>query len=512
MEFYMKKTLYFAFFALMLFVISGFASPNMLTYADLPEEVTIENLDISLYATMGDYDPLPNENNEYSLDFQNFDENNTITTANNPYGTYYIGVTLDCQPSYDGLSDDAKFQIFNDVRNNIYINGNKVEFTNNEVINENNYIIYCPDRSDYYINTKIFIRITPIKAGITIISCDVYNTSANLTLNCKYATPSTLSLEYDTNLTNQLYENFQPITFTAVPNYQNWLDQNTPFHFEWAINSEIVSEISSNSFTLTKNLIQIGNYIITVSINDTILQASAEIHVNTEEGYIVTIDITGELEFVHGEYRQPIQFTASIPVQETYTVDWFMKAPDNSIFNYQSTSPSYEFISTQYSIGDYKVFAVVRYNGNNYYSQVSTIRVKPVELEGNVNITLNVSEYQNEYTGLTAYEFSIDAKNYFKNEDIIWFVSIQDDSSIGVVRRQIGYTFNFQPTRAENYLVSVYSLEGSQLNPLASQEVTPRRIGQNYVFWIYLLSITGAIIILGVVSIIISNKAREKIW
>lgn len=512
----MKKTLYFAFFALMVFVTLGFASTNSVVFADLPSNVTASSIDIALYDAMGNSNPLPNENNVYSIDFHDFDENSAINaTSNNPYGTFYIGITVNTQPLYEALNPDEKLQIFRDVRNGrdekegIFISGSRVSFGNSEITNNGNYIVYSPELSEFYEGARIFIRITPIKSAITSISCEVYNLSAQLTLNCEYATPNILTI--DPPVSNQLYETFQPVTFTATPNYQDWLDQDNPLTYEWTLNSQLQTG-NTNTFTVTNDIIAVGDYTIAVTIPGTILQASAVLHIGTEQSYTVTVTHNGELEFVRGEYFQPIRFDASIPVQETYTVDWFLKSPDSSIYDFQLTAPAYDFLSAEYSIGEYKVFAIVRYNSENYYSEIFTITINPAQVEESHTFTINIEQYENDYTGLTGYEFSIDAKNYFKNKDIIWVVSIQDNSIIGVVRRQVGYTFNFQPTRAENYLVSVYSLEGGQLNPLASQEVTPRRIGQNYVFWIYLLSITGAIIILGVVSIIISNKAREKIW
>lgn len=504
----MKKTLYFAFFALMVFVTLGFASTNSVVFADLPSDVTASSIDIALYDAMGNSNPLPNENNVYSIDFHDFDENSAINaTSNNPYGTFYIGITVNTQPLYEALTPDEKLQIFRDVRNGIFINGSSVSFGNSEITNAGNYIVYSPELSEFYEGARIFIRITPIKSAITSISCEVYNLSAQLTLNCEYATPNILTI--DPPVSNQLYETFESVTFTATPNYQDWLDQDNPLTYEWTLNSQLQTG-NTNTFTVTNDMIAVGDYTIAVTIPGTTLQASAVLHIGTEQSYTVTVTHNGELEFVYGEYLQPISFNASIPVQETYTVDWFLKSPDSSIYDFQLTAPAYDFLSAEYSIGEYKVFAIVRYNSENYYSEIFTITINPAQVEESHTFTINMEQYENDYTGLTGYEFSIDAEDYFLSDQIVWFV--RDDG--GSRRSQTGFTFNFQPTEIKNYVITVYSQVGSTLTPLNSpgESITPRRIGQVVDIWVYVVIAAAVIVILGVVSIIISNKAREKIW
>ena len=512
----MKKTLYFAFFALMLFVTLGFATTNSVVFADLPSEVTASSIDIALYDSMGNSSPLPNENNVYSIDFHDFDENSAINaTSNNPYGTFYIGITVNTQPLYEALTPDEKLQIFRDVRNGIFINGSSVSFGNSEITNAGNYIVYSPELSEFYEGARIFIRITPIKSAITSISCEVYNLSAQLTLNCEYATPNILTI--DPPVSNQLYETFQPVTFTVTPNYQDWLDQDNPLTYEWTLNSQLQTG-NTNTFTITNDMIAVGDYTIAVTIPGTTLQASAVLHIGTEQSYTVTVTHNGELEFVYGEYLESvglITFNASIPVQEEYSVDWFLKSPDSSIYDFQLTAPAYDlFVNKnnleEYSAGQYKVFAIVRYNSENYYSEIFTITINPAQVEESHTFTINMEQYENDYTGLTGYEFSIDAEDYFLSDQIVWFV--RDDS--GSRRSQTGFTFDFQPTEIKNYVITVYSQIGSDLTPLNSpgESITPRRIGQVVDIWVYVVIAAAVIVILGVVSIIISNKAREKIW
>lgn len=511
----MKKTLYFALFAMILLVAGGFVSTNLFAYADLPNNVTCSGLNMALYDEMTNLNPISDSNNNADLPFHNFDETSAFDAKNNnPYGTFYIGIKVDTQPIYDGLTDDEKLQIFRDVTGHISINGTAVSFGNNEVVNEGNYILYAPELSDYYANTLIFIRITPLKAGVTSISCDVYGHSAFLTINCEYATPSTLTLSYDESLLNQLYENFEPIIFTAIPNYQDWLDPNTPIVYEWSLNFQVISGQTSDTLTVTADMIAVGNFTIVVTIPNTTLQTSANFHITTEESYQVTIDVNGKLEFIYGEDLQPITtFTATIPVQDSYTVDWYLKSPEDSVYTHQTnqtTPKSYDFISTQFGIGEYKIFAVVEYNSKNYYSEITTIKINPETLDEDKNFEITVVEYTNRYTGLTAYRFSINANNYFLNDQIVWFV--RDDNN-GSRRAQVGFTFDFQPTEVRNYVITVWSQVGSSLTQLNTGEsITPRRVGPTSDIWIYLVIAAVAILALGIISTLIANKAREKIW
>ena len=507
----MKKQIYFVFFALLLFLIGGFASTNDIVHAEMPDGVRLDGLEIALYDSTANSTPLENTSSVYNLAFDNnFDENSQISTTNNPYGTYYIGITVNTQPIYDGLSVDDKLRIFREITANISINGSKVVFSNGEANNEGNYMLYAPESPEYYQDSKIFIRITPIKAGTMPISCTINDITTQMTLNLMYATPSVVTLECDEALLNQLFESYNPVTFTAVLNYQEWLDPTKQYTFDWTLNTQPVSGQNSQTLTIEKDMIAVGDYIVAVTVPGTTLQASKKLTIITEQDYPVTVTHSSQLEFTLGETLTPVSFTATIPVQDDYAVNWYLKTPDSVFYQYQTTSSALNFNTMQYDAGEYKVLAIVRYQDKDYYSKIYTIKINPAEMTEEYDFTVDIIEYSNEYTGLTGYQFSIDVQQHFLNNQIVWFV--RDDT--GTSRRQTGFTFNFQPTEIKNYVITVFSQVGSQLTPLTKtgQSITPRRIGNTVNIWTYVAIAVSVILVVGIASIIISNKAREKIW
>ena len=520
----MKKTIYCVFCAIMLILIGTFSSNSTIVYAALPDSVSdVSSLDMQLYDSLSNITPI-SQNGVATLEFQTFDENSTINTTNNPYGTYYIGIQVNTVPViYESLEENEKLAIYGDVTASIKINGTPVTFENNYATSQDNYILFTQSTFEYYGNSRIYIQIVPIKPGPNIIECEVYGQRAQLTINCEYAMPSQLSLEYDLSLKNQLLESYEPITFTVKPNYQKWLDPNQQIIYEWALNSKIISGQTSDSFTVTKDMIAVGKYTIAVTVPNTELQASDNIEIKTEIKYVVDITHNGELEFTYGEYLQPISFSASIPVQDSYTIDWYLKTPQSEIYTYEQTSQNFDFIHTNYSAGIYKIFAVARLNSESYYSPVQVVTIHQKQIDETINLTISVNEVKNQSTGLTSFEFSIqnledetfDIQNYYEADSIEWWIS---DDSGNVSRAGIGYTFNFPPTEINTYDVRIYARKGGSLiNLLQNQnpdyiEVTPRRVGQAINIWVYVIVAAVLIMIIGVVSIIISNKAREKIW
>ncbi len=512
----MKKTIYFVFCAIMLLVVGFFSSASGVAFADLPQGITVNSLDIQLYDSMSNSLPL-SQGGVANLDFQNFDENEPISTSNNPYGTYYIGITVNTRPTiYENLDEDQKLTIYGDVTGNISINGSPVNLENNQATSAGNYILFTQTTPDYYSTYgKIFIRIVPIKAGSTIIECSVYDQTAQLTLNCEYATPSALTLEYDDTLKNQLLESFQPITFTVTPNYLDWLDNSQTITYEWTLNSKVITNQTSNTFTLTEDMIAVGEYTISVIVPSTTLQASETITIGTEIDYIVKIAHDSSLD-IYYEDPHPINFSASIPVQDSYEIDWYVKTSDSSVYEYEQTSQNFGF---QYiTPGEYKVFAVARLNSNSYYSPVQVVTIHPQKVQGQtLNLIIVENVIENKYTGLTSYEFSIQSQDenisvedYFLPSQIEWYV--KDTSEQLPVRAQVGYTFTFNPTETQEYIITLSTRDGGTTIPLVQTSVTPRRVGQVVDIWIYIIIAVAVILIIGVASIIISNKAREKIW
>lgn len=507
----MKKLMYcvmFAFSFLLIGVCVSTFTINEIAHAALPDNISAQSISSGLYYnTIGD--ALISENNVYSLAFNNnFAEDETIDTTNNPYGTYYLGIDIETYPrNYADLDYSEKQQIYRDVLSNITINGTLISFNDNEVTNQGNYILYADDDNAEYFDTydRMYIRIVPIKAGSTNISCSIYNLNTQISIDCAYANPTSLTLEYDQSLLNQLYENFQPVTINTSLNFQDWLNSDTSYTYEWMLGSQLLTNTTS-SLTVDKSMIKIGNYLVTVTIEGTLLQASVRLVITTEQDYDVTVTVDQNLlEQNYTDVPVPIEFDASIAVQESYEVSWYLKSPNSLIYSLQPTTSSrYTFITTEHGIGEFKVFAVVSYENTNYFSQLYTIKINPREVQQGQVFNITYTEYVSENTGLTAYRCSVDAEEYYESEDVIW--------SVNGIQYANGLTFNFEPTQAQEYIISVRMRNTNGTYTTAPAVPLTARVVQQVEMWVYILIAAVVIVIICIASILISNKAREKIW
>ena len=351
----------------------------------------------------------------------------------------------------------------------------------------------------------MYIRIVPIKAGSTNISCSIYNLNTQISIDCAYANPTSLTLEYDQSLLNQLYENFQPVTINTSLNFQDWLNSDTSYTYEWMLGSQLLTNTTS-SLTVDKSMIKIGNYLLTVTIEGTLLQASVRLVITTEQDYDVTVTVDQNLlEQNYTDVPVPIEFDASIAVQESYEVSWYLKSPNSLIYSLQPTTSSrYTFITTEHGIGEFKVFAVVSYENTNYFSQLYTIKINPREVQQGQVFNITYTEYVSENTGLTAYRCSVDAEEYYESEDVIW--------SVNGIQYANGLTFNFEPTQAQEYIISVRMRNTNGTYTTAPAVPLTARVVQQVEMWVYILIAAVVIVIICIASILISNKAREKIW
>lgn len=502
----MKKKFYLFFSFCILIVCAFFVNGNINSSIYAYSGVT--SISSALYYTNSPTEsPIENTNNTYVLNFnQNFNENNIISSTNSPYGTYVVGtyVNLDGR-LYEELEVNEQQEIFNDMK--WVINGTTIVFNNYQFFN-NSFAV----KLNTSFSKRVNLEITPYQAGyITVCTyLGETNSSNNLkseiTLNCNYATPTNAILLTAGGNLNQLYEEYQEICFTALLNFSDFLNPDANYTYIWKLNEQILNE-TSNILILNKSDIKIGQLTITVEIQQlTNIFASEIINISTNVDEEITIIQTGgSTTQTLGQNNQPILFEASIPVTGNYTVTWFLKSPDSNIYKKQeTTTKNYSFNPLEHNFGNYKVFAQISYQNKLINSNVYLIEIKPKEITQDVVFTITYKEYANTDTNVTGFECTINTEEYYKEEDIIW--------SIDGVQWAQGSKFNFEPSLADEYVISVKlkNQDGTVSSPQFTV-VTATAI-HSISIWIYIAIAFAVLTIMSILSIIITNKAREKIW
>ena len=361
------------------------------------------------------------------------------------------------------------------------------------------------------------LEITPCKAGAYTITCSIDNATVTTTLMCDYAEPTTLNLKVE-GQKEQLYETFTDITLTAVINNTEYLDPNKEYTYLWYINTtdqkNLITNQTSNTLIITKNMIKIEKMkFIVVLAQNTTLQKSTDITITTEQQYTVTLNQTQPLELEITDTA--VNLKATVP-SSTYEVIWFLCYPNNFLFEMQTTTESgFTFNPSNYSPGKYKVFAkaIITEDANKKVESISDVLVitilKPeVDIDKDVELEITPRAYANKDTGVQGFELSVDLQGAYPEDRIVWLI---DGAAYGR-----GSQINFDPILAGEYYIQIRLLDnnGRVINaggPLADLTFEAEPV-QTDSLWIFIGCAVGAIIILCVLSIIISNKKREKIW
>lgn len=493
----MKKKLYLIFISFCLVIASCFCVSKNFVFA---EANTVTSLSCGLYRLTTDVTPLPNENNIYNLDFnQEYNENNALSDDNTPYGKYIVGVNVSTAPiAYEDIEDiNEKQTIFNAL--SWTINNTPISFENYKFVCDN-YILEL--HTNY--SQRINLAITPLQAGNLIVGCSYNGISTQLTIFANYATPSNISLETTDNLV-QLFEDYTDITFTTKLNYLKYLDETKSYTYIWKLNGQTLDH-SQKTITLTKQMVKIGNLNLSVEVEELpLLNASETIVISTNTNIDISVTSTGgSLQQVLGEDNQPIVFDATVPVTSEYTVSWFLKSPNSNVYKKQSTTTSkYSFEPLEKGVGKYKLFAQVSLNDSSIISEIFVINITPKKVTDKT-FTITCKEYNNNATGVTSFACTIDTKDYYSEDDIIW--------SVNSVQYAKGSSFNFEPSVANEYIISVKlkNNDGSITTPQFA--VVKAKSIQKTDIWIYILIAVAALAVICTTSIIVSNKLREKIW
>ena len=182
-------------------------------------------------------------------------------------------------------------------------------------------------------------------------------------------------------------------------------------------------------------------------------------------------------------------------------------SPRSNIYQKQnSTNTTYTFNSLAVSSGTYKIFAKLSTSdGQEFISNIITIKINPEEKAPPTTFDIQVEKYDNRETGVEGFKFSIDLQDYYNEDNIVWFVEGQTQGK--------GKEIIFNPTIANSYKVEVKLLDdyGNIIKSLNWKNVEAKSMQANSM-WIYISLATVVLTIICVLSIIISNKKREKIW
>lgn len=465
----------------------SFTSSNNYVFAETP---TLNSITSSIYL-QGTVVPLTN--GVYEANF------GSIQT---PYLTYTVKTKISTSPlGYDDLDNDTK-QIINSQI--VWKIGEDVISFSNGTFTNQNYELTLQENN---------LIIKPLKSGTYKITTTLLDKSYSSTLKCNYATPNAITLENDKAL-SQIYENYEPITFTASLNYQDFLDPNANYKFNWYIKygtneTKLIENQTQSKLTLDATLIKIGKITISVELDQIkSVFKSVELTITTEQTYTLQINVDGNIEQYLDQTVSPINFTASLPISTEYTVVWFMKKPNTN--NYEklaTTNNQFTFNPLLFTSGEYKLFAQAIMQENSVMSEIISIKLLATEHTTTDPLVITKQEY-NASTNVQGYKLSIDiSKTNYSEEQIIWYIN-----GTALAR---GSSFIFAPTYAGSYFVQAKLADenGNQTSTIltATEELNCQALQQTQI-WIY-ISIAGvALVLICVASILISNKVREKIW
>lgn len=363
------------------------------------------------------------------------------------------------------------------------------------------------------------------KPGLYTISVSTgegENVATQQTIKAKYATANKLKLLLEYNNTpvpanneiNISYDNFEPATLAAKFDLPDFVDPDLDIAYEWTINNTVDREATTSTYQLSS--VSIGKTTIICAIPSMALEARVVLVVTAEGKIELTITTSGgELEQTLGQSdSQPITFTASVPIVEAYTVEWYLKAPKTATYKkMQTTGKSFTFLPIEYNVaGEYKLFAQAILPTEVIESQTYTIKLNAKDIQITELFNIICETYSNTETGLEAYKLSIELDPTYDENRIVWYIGSSETKAKAM---KVGKEYDFSPEIAIEYIVTVKLMnkDGTRIEQQISNTLplTPKPV-QNSNILMYCLIAVGALVVLCVASILISNKGREKIW
>lgn len=504
----------------------GFSQVMQKAYA---EDLTITRVTLSIFNSDKTSTPQTKENDPitYLAEYQ--------PNTSPHYPSFYIQSTI--------LTDPSDAVVDNSVSSQMkwFVNNVEIDFS------ENNYI---DTNAEYSINREqdsaLGVYFTPkLPRTFTILCKLTYNGTtyeSNILLESEYAVPTDVTVETSGGSTTQDFENFENITLTAKLSPENYVNKNPgTFTYTWYKNNPDEGNIVGNEavFVVTKSILEnkIGETKFYVRVKGGGIGGGIT---GKELEYIVTVKLTtssdyeikvttsgGSLEQkLGGDNLEPIQFTATItPIPEKYNVEWYLLKVDSSIYEKQpnkSTDNKYTLNLANLKSGTYNVFARLTDTSTKeqIISNITTVTLlsKEVEVPSNVTNLIKEEKHDVKSTGVEGFTLTIDINldEYpITENDIVWYVNGgKITNSNGSSCK--GKTFSFDPPVAGEYSITVKLIKTTSEGVKYQSQwgfvtVTAKSTTVNLMWFYIALSIT-LLLAICVLSIMISNKLREKIW
>lgn len=482
------KKFYLYFFCLILCLgfCGGFVTSQSV-YAQ------VDSISLQIYNSDGTTQPTQ-ESGVYQAPFSG--------NESSPYATYVIKATV--------VPTTTEYVTWK-------VGGTVLDFASSNEIENPKYVAYR--KLD---NSMTF---TPLLPGTFTIICSLESKESNaITLQAQSTTPTEVKINTTSNLTQNI-ESFTDIVLEAKLNREAFIDLSK-CEFRWYKNDtgtdDQLSE-SSSRLTITKQMLKDENisigttkiYVVVVPENANPLTNYISITLTNNQSYAISIATTQSTEQTIDSDVVPLDFKATITplLPSSYTIDWFVLNNKSSVYQKQNTQggTEYTFNSLEKKAGTYKVFARMNEldDGGKIVSEavsnVCIITILPKEETPPSTFEINIdSTYNNKDTNVESFKFSIDTQNYYDEERIVWFVSGQTWGE--------GSTLNFEPPVANTYKIEAkLILDDGSMRSLGYKNVEAKSTQMN-IMWVYLGVAVGALIIICALSIVISNKKREKIW
>ncbi len=319
------------------------------------------------------------------------------------------------------------------------------------------------------------------------------------------------------------------------------LQDSVAANFTWTQSEKTISQ--NNHITLyktitNKNQIPIVVGSTTYNVTATFTIASEPLTLNK------TIKITASAPanntgatvqvFYETENNQPtitkssstFKLYAIYPLNTTQTISWMYKSPNSAKYVFigepQENKGSLSttainpatLISEELGLGTYSFVACVKVGGTYYYSEPINITAsQDISIVGSSvfkenEICIIKSKATNSVAHIQATKFSIKNADKINADNIVWYVSVNEEQPIRVAR---GSSFIYEPTSTNSYRVAAKYIEENTITTIDTLVVSPKATNT----WVVFVVIGASIAVLSgilVFTIVKLNKKRDVVW
>lgn len=453
---------------------------------------------LQIYNSDGVTQPTQDSNGRYQAPFLGSESSSSQSSS---YATYVIKATV--TPT---TTENVTWKV----------SGTVLDFTSSNPIKNSYY--------EAYMSNNLSIQFTPLLPNtFSIVGSLASNESNTVTLQSQYTTPTEVKINTTSNVTQNI-DSFTDIVLEAKLNREAFIDLSK-CTFQWYKNDTGIDDKlseSSSRLTITKQMLKDENisigttkfYVIVVIDNANSLTDYTSITLTNDSSYAISIKTEQSTEQTIDKNIVQIDFKATITplLPSSYTIDWFVLNNKSSVYQKENTQggTEYTFNTLGKRAGTYKIFAKITELGDNgkilseAVSNIYTITILPKE-ETPTTPKIKIDDrYNNQDTNVEGFKLSADVgdyADYYEDTDFIWYVT-------GSYSTQMeGKSVHFEPTVAGECIIKLY-VKGKNVE---NKTITVKSTQMN-IMWVYLGVAVGALIIICALSIIISNKKREKIW